>query len=211
MMNYGQFLDMVPELILVITLILVFFLDFFSRNEQRTYTLHAAAGMLVLVLVDLLFVIPKWDMPVSAFGGMYVSNPSILAIKAIMTFGALIVLIMSSAWINNSDARNNAGEYVMLIICTLLGMFMMVSSGNFLMFFLGLEMASVPMACLVAFDKHKKNSAEGGAKYIITATFSSAVMLYGISFIYGSAGTLYYDDVMQHIASNSQNESQVPC
>lgn len=141
---------------------------------------------------------------------MYISNPSIVAIKAIMTFGALIVLIMSSAWINNSDARKNAGEYVMLIICTLLGMFMMVSSGNFLMFFLGLEMASVPMACLVAFDKHKKNSAEGGAKYIITATFSSAVMLYGISFIYGSAGTLYYDDVMQRIAVNAQNESQVP-
>ena len=209
-MNYGQFLDMMPELILVVTLILVFFLDFFSRSDQRTYALNASAGMLVLLLADLLFVFPKWDTAVSAFGGMYISNPSIVAIKAIMTFGALIVLIMSSAWINNSDARNNAGEYVMLIICTLLGMFMMVSSGNFLMFFLGLEMASVPMACLVAFDKHKKNSAEGGAKYIITATFSSAVMLYGISFIYGSAGTLYYDDVMQHIAFNSQNESQVP-
>ena len=210
MMNYGQFLDMMPELILVVTLILVFFLDFFSRSDQRTYALNASAGMLVLLLADLLFVFPKWDTAVSAFGGMYISNPSIVAIKAIMTFGALIVLIMSSAWINNSDARKNAGEYVMLIICTLLGMFMMVSSGNFLMFFLGLEMASVPMACLVAFDKHKKNSAEGGAKYIITATFSSAVMLYGISFIYGSAGTLYYDDVMQHIAFNSQNESQVP-
>ena len=209
-MNYGQFLDMMPELILVVTLILVFFLDFFSRSDQRTYALNASAGMLVLLLADLLFVFPKWDTAVSAFGGMYISNPSIVAIKAIMTFGALIVLIMSSAWINNSDARKNAGEYVMLIICTLLGMFMMVSSGNFLMFFLGLEMASVPMACLVAFDKHKKNSAEGGAKYIITATFSSAVMLYGISFIYGSAGTLYYDDVMQHIAFNSQNESQVP-
>ena len=209
-MNYGQFLDMMPELILVVTLILVFFLDFFSRSDQRTYALNASAGMLVLLLADLLFVFPKWDTAVSAFGGMYISNPSIVAIKAIMTFGALIVLIMSSAWINNSDARKNAGEYVMLIICTLLGMFMMVSSGNFLMFFLGLEMASVPMACLVAFDKHKKNSAEGGAKYIITATFSSAVMLYGISFIYGSAGTLYYDDVMQRIAVNAQNESQVP-
>ena len=87
---------------------------------------------------------------------------------------------------------------------------MMVSSGNFLMFFLGLEMASVPMACLVAFDKYKKNSAEGGAKYIITATFSSAVMLYGISFIYGSTGTLYYDDVMQRIAFFAQYKSQVP-
>lgn len=78
------------------------------------------------------------------------------------------------------------------------------------MFFLGLEMASVPMACLVAFDKYKKNSAEGGAKYIITATFSSAVMLYGISFIYGSTGTLYYDDVMQRIAFFAQYKSQVP-
>ncbi len=209
-MNYGQFLDMMPELILVVTLILVFFLDFFSRSDQRTYALNASAGMLVLLLADLLFVFPKWDTAVSAFGGMYISNPSIVAIKAIMTFGALVVLIMSYGWINRPDTRKNAGEYVMLIVSTLLGMFMMVSSGNFLMFFLGLEMASVPMACLVAFDKHKKNSAEGGAKYIITATFSSAVMLYGISFIYGSAGTLYYDDVMQHIAINAQNESQVP-
>ncbi len=209
-MNYGQFLDMMPELSLVVTLILVFFLDFFSRSDQRTYALNASAGMLVLLLADLLFVFPKWDTAVSAFGGMYISNPSIVAIKAIMTFGALVVLIMSYGWINRPDTRKNAGEYVMLIVSTLLGMFMMVSSGNFLMFFLGLEMASVPMACLVAFDKHKKNSAEGGAKYIITATFSSAVMLYGISFIYGSAGTLYYDDVMQHIAINAQNESQVP-
>ena len=70
----------------------------------------------------------------------------------------------------------------------------MTSSGHFLMFFLGLEMASVPMACLVAMDKWKKDSAEAGAKYILTATFSSAIMLYGISFIYGACGTLYFND-----------------
>ena len=63
------------------------------------------------------------------------------------------------------------------------------------MFFLGLEMASVPMACLVAFDKFRQNSAEGAAKFVLTATFSSGVMLYGISFIYAAAGTLYFDDV----------------
>ena len=78
------------------------------------------------------------------------------------------------------------------------------------MFFLGLEMASVPMACLVAFDKMKKDSAEGGAKYIITATFSSAVMLYGISFVYASVGTLYFDDVVQRIAFFAQYKSQLP-
>ena len=88
-----------------------------------------------------------------------------------------------------------AGEFYMLILSTLLGMFVMMSSGNFLLFFLGLEMASVPLACMVAFDKDRKNSAEGAAKYILVATFSSGVMLFGISFIYAATGTLYFDDV----------------
>ena len=70
-----------------------------------------------------------------------------------------------------------------------------MSSGHFLMFFLGLEMASVPMACLVAFDKMRQNSAEGAAKFILTATFSSGVMLYGLSFLYAATGTLYFNDM----------------
>lgn len=72
---------------------------------------------------------------------------------------------------------------------------MMVSANHFLLFYLGLEMASVPMACLVAFDKYRHNSAEAGAKFILTAAFSSGVMLYGISFLYGAMGTLYFDDI----------------
>jgi NADH-quinone oxidoreductase subunit N len=89
----------------------------------------------------------------------------------------------------------------MLILSTLLGMFVMMSSGNFLLFFLGLEMASVPLACMVAFDKNRKNSAEGAAKYILVATFSSGVMLFGISFIYAATGTLYFDDVTAKLAA----------
>ena len=60
---------------------------------------------------------------------------------------------------------------------------------------------TVPMACLVALDKYRHNSAEGAAKFILTATFSSGVMLYGISFIYGAAGTLYFDDVANVLAA----------
>ena len=82
-------------------------------------------------------------------------------------------------------------------------MFIMVSSGSFLLFFLGLETASVPMACLVAFDKYKKQSAEAAAKYILVATFSSGVMLYGISFVYAATGTLYFDDVAAKLMSTS--------
>ena len=71
----------------------------------------------------------------------------------------------------------------------------MISAGHFLMFFIGLETASIPMAALVAFDKYRHHSAEAGAKYILTALFSSGLLLYGLSLIYGTVGTLYFADI----------------
>ena len=91
----------------------------------------------------------------------------------------------------------------MLTLCTLLGMYFMISAGHFLMFFIGLETASIPMAALVAFDKYRHHSAEAGAKYILTALFSSGLLLYGISLIYGTVGTLYFDDVPAHLNGNA--------
>ncbi len=71
----------------------------------------------------------------------------------------------------------------------------MISAGNFLVFYLGLETASVPMAALVAFDKYNNKAAEAGAKYILLAVFASSISLFGISLIYGSTGTLYFNDL----------------
>ena len=138
--------------------------------------------------------------PTTAFGGIYVTSAAINVMKAILAFGTLIVVIMSNSWA--ATRQRIAGEFYMLILSTLLGMFMMMSSGSFLLFFLGLEMASVPLACMVAFDRHRKESAEGAAKYILVATFSSGVMLFGISFIYAATGTLYFDDVCAAVSNS---------
>ena len=137
----------------------------------------------------------------STFGGMYVTNPSIGVIKTILAFGTLIVIIQAREWLNRPDTHFKEGEFYALVVSTLLGMNMMVSANHFLLFFLGLELASVPMACLVAFDKYRHHSAEAGAKFILTAVFSSGVMLYGISFLYGAAGTLYFDDMVAHLSA----------
>jgi len=131
----------------------------------------------------------------TTFGGMYITSPSIGVIKSILAFGTLIVLIQAREWLSREDTAFKEGEFYMLLISTLLGMNMMVSANHFLLFFLGLEMASVPMACLVGLDKYRHNSAEAAAKFILTATFSSGVMLFGISFLYGAMGTLYFDDL----------------
>ena len=202
-MNYGQFLYMFPEFALVIALIIVFAFDFAmtKSGELRGEKANVALGRLtwfMLMSVGLaIFSAMRQEETITAFGGMYVATQAVNVMKMVLTFGTLIVVIMADSWVETR--QRVAGEFYMLILSTLLGMFVMMSSGNFLMFFLGLEMASVPLACMVAFDKDRKNSAEGAAKYILVATFSSGVMLFGISFIYASTGTLYFYDIASHL------------
>jgi NADH-quinone oxidoreductase subunit N len=175
------------------------------KSERKNSVLSKMTAALLICQMLLMTTVS----PAEAFGGMYVAGQAANVMKIVLTLGTLIVVVMAQPWLEN-EARKYAGEFYMLVVSTLLGMYIMMSSGNFLLFFLGLETASVPMACLVAFDKFKKNSAEGAAKYILTATFSSGVMLYGLSFIYGSVGTLYFDDVMQRVAYFAQYKSQLP-
>ncbi len=191
-MGYSQFLNMIPEFYLVIILLIVFAADFIMhRSEKKHDVLFAVTVALMAVLPVRIALLAE---PAEAFGGMYVATQAANIMKVILCIGTLIVLIMAEPWLKN-EAQKYRGEFYMLVLSTLLGMFIMTSSGSFLMFFLGLETASVPMACLVAFDKFKKQSAEAAAKYVLVATFSSGVMLYGISFIYAATGTLYFDDV----------------
>ena len=189
-MNYGQFLNMMPEALLVLWLLIVFVADFsLMKSERKVSVLGKLTATLLLCQTILMFGIQ----PSEAFGGLYVSSAAVNVMKTILAFGTFIVVMMAQSWVETR--KHLAGEFYMLILATLLGMYVMMSSGNFLLFFLGLETASVPLACMVAFDKDRKNSAEGAAKYILVATFSSGVMLFGISFIYAATGTLYFDDV----------------
>ena len=194
-MDYSQFLNMIPEATLMLALIIVFCADFaLSKSPRKTHVLSILTGALLLCQLVPCFM----AQPATAFGGLYVSSAIVNVMKTVLTLGTFIVVVMSQSWINN-NATKISGEFYVLVISTLLGMYMMMSAGHFLMFFLGLEMASVPMACLVAFDRYKQKSAEAAAKYILTATFSSGVMLYGISFLYGAVGTLYFDDMAAQI------------
>ena len=129
------------------------------------------------------------------FGGMYHNQPIQSIVKSILSIGTLIVFLMAHEWMRRPDTAIKQGEFYILTLSTLLGMYFMISAGHFLMFFIGLETASIPMAALVAFDKYRHHSAEAGAKYILTALFSSGLLLYGLSLIYGTVGTLYFADI----------------
>lgn len=191
-MNYSQFFYMIPEATLMVALVVMFLADLILKGEKK----HSSLGLLMSLLLVAQTVVCFTASPAEAFGGLYTASMAANVMKTILTMGTLIVVIMAQSWLGQSDMRRREGEFYELTLSTLLGMYMMMSSGHFLMFFLGLEMASVPMACMVALNKFRQESAEGAAKFILTATFSSGVMLYGISFLYGVAGTLYFDDVV---------------
>lgn len=209
-LDYSQFFHMMPEVTLMAMLVIVFIIDFATAHkapivitDDKTapsprpwFNPLVCAFMLIHILLNCC---PTE--PATAFGGMYSTTPMIGVLKTILAFGTLIVFIQARTWLSRPDSTFKEGEFYMLIISTLLGMNMMVSADHFLLFFLGLEMASVPMACLVAFDKYRHNSAEAGAKFILTATFSSGVMLYGLTFIYADAGSLYFNEVSQHLSA----------
>ena len=201
---------MMPEVTLMAMLVIVFIIDLATAHkapivitDEKTapsprpwFNPLVCAFMLIHILLNCC---PTE--PATVFGGMYVTTPIIGVLKTILAFGTLIVFIQARTWLSRPDSTFKEGEFYMLIISTLLGMNMMVSADHFLLFFLGLEMASVPMACLVAFDKYRHNSAEAGAKFILTATFSSGVMLYGLTFVYADAGSLYFNEVAQNLSA----------
>jgi NADH-quinone oxidoreductase subunit N len=191
-MDYSQFLNMRSEISLIVVIIVVFLYDLFVQGKLRNYYQPLVC---VLVGIHTVFNLVPSAAQTELFGGMYHSTSIISLAKSMLSVGTLIVLMQAELWLKRKDVVFKQGEFYTLLLFTLLGMFFMISSGHFLLFFIGLELATIPMACLVSFEKYKRYSAEVGAKYILSAMFSSGLMLYGISFLYGTTGTLYFNDM----------------
>ena len=203
-MDYSQFLNMREELSLIAVLLLLFLADLFMSPDAHKNSgkarLNTMLPVILMAIHTAINLIP--GTAADAFGGMYHYVPMHTVVKSILNVGTLIVFLMAHEWMKREDTSFKQGEFYVLTLSTLFGMYLMISAGHFLMFFIGLETASIPMAALIAFDKYRHNSAEAGAKYILTALFSSALLLFGLSMIYGSAGTLYFDDLPAHIDGN---------
>lgn len=186
------------ELSLIVVFLLLIFYDLFASDNAKKYYFPVACTLFIIHTVACFFFKDNG----TAFHGMYVTGPAYLTIKNILNLGVILIFFQANNWLKKPDSIIKRGEFFMLTVLTLFGMYLMISSGNFLLFYIGLETASLPIAALVAFDKYRHHSAEAGAKYIFNAIFSSAVMVFGISFLYGAAGTLYFTDIATNIYSS---------
>ncbi len=190
-MDYSSFLQMREEFSLLGVMIFLLIFDIFATENARKY--FQPLALVLFAAHTLLNIIPRDAFEVA--GGMFQYVPMQTYIKSVLNVGTFLVLLQAHKYLNDFDKGIKKGEFYFLILSTLLGMYLMISSGNFLLFFIGLETASIPMAALVAFDKNNRRAAEAGAKYMFSAVFASSISLFGISLIYGSCGTVYFSDL----------------
>ena len=194
-MDYSQFLLMPQELGLLVVFLLVFLFDTFMPKKSLGALAVFTAVMFGLFTVLSFFCCGSGV----AFAGMFETTCSTSVMKSVLNIGVLIVLVQSIKWANSEFVAVRRGEFYELLLCTLFGMYLMISARHFLLFVIGLETASLPLAALVAFNKNRYESHEAAAKYMFTAIFSSALFLLGLSFVYGLSGSLYFTDIANKI------------
>ncbi len=185
-----------PEISLLTIFVAIFIYDLMARGKWRHY-FHPFTCLLLMAHTAVCM--GESYRETELFSGMYYTNPMIGIVKTILTGGTLLLVMQANKWLRSANTTHKQGEFYTLLLSTLFGMYIMISARHFLLFFIGLELASLPLACLVAFDKYRHHSAEAGVKYILSSMFSSAVMIYGISFLYGTTGTLYFADMVANI------------
>lgn len=195
-MDYSQFLAMKQEIAILVVFLLVFLYDtFMPKSTQKGLPVFAIVLTLLATAAGFCSHCLGTAANTVAFAGMYETSPVIAAIKGILNVGVVIVLIQSIRWANSENMLMRRGEFYELLLVTLFGMYLMISARHFLLFVIGLESASLPLAAMVALDKNRYESHEAAVKYILTAVFSSAIFMMGLSFVYGLTGSLYFENI----------------
>lgn len=172
---------------LVITFIIFLLLIIKVGSEMKNESMLTLVQFLLLLnmIVSFLF-----NQKGSLFGGLYHTDEFIGLQKGILNVGVYLISLLFSGWLKKTA---HLPEFFILLLSALLGMFFLISSGNLLMFFLSLELATIPVAAMANFDLVKKTSSEAAMKMILTAAFSSGILLFGISILYGATGTISFE------------------
>jgi NADH-quinone oxidoreductase subunit N len=198
-MSLGTFLIMRHELLLIAAALLILMAEIFGNPaKKRSISIFS---VIIFGIITAAGFLPSTTG--SLFGGMYVSTGTIMLMKNVLNIGVLLVLIQSLTWLNKEENYERISEYFILLLSTLIGMNYMISAGHFLMFYIGIELATIPIAALAAFDRYKNKSAEAGIKLILSSALSSGILLYGLSMIYGTTGTLYFSEVASLFVNNN--------
>jgi NADH-quinone oxidoreductase subunit N len=174
---------------LMVTLIIFVLLLIKLGKGMKNAPLLSLVQVMLLVNIGLALVENQEG---TLFDGMFLGGTLVGFQKAILSLAVYLITLLFSGWLRKSD---HLTEFLVLMLSSLLGMYFMISSGNLLMFFLSLELTTIPVAAMANFELEKKKSAEAAMKMILSSAFSSGILLFGISLVYGTTGSIDFSEL----------------
>lgn len=194
-----DYFALAPEIVVVVGLCAVLLLDLFiDQRKQWLLTIVSSFTLLAAMLPVLMLGLSETSVR-SMFDGRYVVDDFSLVIKGLFLLSGYVVVLLSSSYVEQGEYWR--GEYWFLLLTSLLGMLMMASSRDLVSIFVALEFLSIPAYMLVAWRKRDAKSNEAGVKYFLLGVFASAVMLYGMSLMYGVANSTLLVDIAKTLTT----------
>lgn len=191
-----------PEIILAAGICMVLLVDLFVEERQR-WILSTLTGMVLLVaLIPVGTLAVVGDDVRTMFDGRYVVDEFALIVKALFLLAGYVVVLLSTNEVE--EGNYHQGEYYLLLLSSITGMVMMGSARDLISIFVALEFLSIPAYMLAAWRKRDRKSNEAGVKYYLLGVFASAVMLYGMSLLYGVTGTTLLSELGDAITTDGQ-------
>jgi NADH-quinone oxidoreductase subunit N len=187
-----------PEIVVVATIVVLLLLDVFT-SERNKWAQSSIAGIGLLVALVPVVTLAYDGATRVLFGGAYVVDDFSLVLKALFLIVGYVVVLLSTNYIAEGDYWE--GEYYQLILCSVLGMMVMASARDLISIFVALELLSIPAYMLAAWRKRDLKSNEAGLKYYLMGVFASAIMLYGMSLLYGFAGSTKLVDIREYVVA----------
>jgi NADH-quinone oxidoreductase subunit N len=195
-----------PEVVLLAAACVVMILDVYSKDPGRRVTFWAAQLTLAACFVAQIYVLYESEgTPRLIFSGLFVSDVLGHLLKLVCYVAVSAALVYSRQYL--ADRGLLRGEFVTLLLFSLLGMMVMISAASFLTVFLGLELMSLCLYALVALNRDSALSTEAAMKYFVLGALSSGLLLYGMSMVYGATGTLNLYEVASHVERLAGSES----
>ena len=198
-----DYFALAPEIVLTVVLVGILLLDVFV-DETRKYLVSQLAGVGLLVTLVPVVALAVNGTDRSLLGGAYVVDNFALLVKGLFLITGYVVLLMSSNYIGEGDYYE--GEYSFLLLSSLLGMLVMGSSRDLITIFVALELLSIPAYLLAGWRKRDLRSNEACMKYYLLGVLASAVMLYGMSLIFGATGSTVLTTIGREVAGSVGQE-----
>src|SRR6476619_747762 len=185
-----QLLPVLPELVLALGAMVLLIVGAY-RGPQITRFVTALAVCLLIVVGTLEVMLPAGKL--MTFGGSFIVDDFARFLKILAIIGSTATLILSAEFL--SDPSRRIFEYAILVLLSTLGMMVLISAGDLIMLYLGLELMSLALYVVAASNRDNAKSTEAGLKYFVLGALSSGMLLYGASLIYGFTGTVTFDGI----------------